>query len=104
MRIPFQRTTNAPHTFRNYLLFTIKTAEDKMASNNTFGVGNYHILWSQTMSSIVGQLAGKEAGVEVGGPVDDSSPDRLWVTFPICEALLGEQRFCVSRADALHLG
>jgi len=56
------------------------------------------------MASIVGQLAGKEAGVEIGGPVDDSSPDRLWVTFTLGEALLGEQAFSVSRADALHLG
>jgi len=74
------------------------------SNNNSFGVGNYYILWSQTMASIVGQLAGKEAGVEVGGPVDDTSPDRLWVTFTLGEALLGEQAFSVSRADALLLG
>jgi flagellar motor switch protein FliN/FliY len=76
-----------------------------MASNdNTFGVSNYYALWSQTMASIMGQLSGKEVGVEVAGPVGGSLPDRLWVTFTIGEALLGEHAFSVSRADALHLG
>ncbi len=76
-----------------------------MASNsNSFGVNDYYVLWSQTMASIMGQLAGKEAGVEIAGPGEDSSSDRLWVTFTLGEALLGEHAFAVSRADALHLG
>src|SRR5260221_1786564 len=76
-----------------------------MASNdNTFGVSNYYTLWSQTMASIMEQLSGKEVGVKVAGSVDGSLPDRLWVTFTLGEALVGEHAFSVSRADALHLG
>jgi flagellar motor switch protein FliN/FliY len=73
-------------------------------NSNSFGVNNYYLLWSQTMASIMGQLSGKEAGVEIARPADDSSSDRLWVTFTLGEALLGEHAFAVSRADALHLG
>src|SRR5258708_13973914 len=76
-----------------------------MASNdNTFGVSNYYALWSQTIASIMGQLSGKEVGVEAAGPVEDSLPDRLWVTFTLGEALLGEHAFSVSRADGMDLG
>ncbi len=76
-----------------------------MASNsNAFGVDNYYSLWSQTMASIMGQLAGKEAGVEIARPAEDPSSDRLWVTFTLGETLLGEHAFSVSRSDALHLG
>jgi flagellar motor switch protein FliN/FliY len=73
-------------------------------NSNSFGVNNYYLLWSQTMASIMGQLSGKEAGVEIARPADDSSSDRLWVTFTLGETLLGEHAFAVSRADALHLG
>src|SRR6266852_2406682 len=75
-----------------------------VSNSNSFGVNDYYVLWSQTMASIMGQLAGKEAGVEIAGPGEDSSSDRLWVTFTLGEALLGEHAFAVSRADALHLG
>jgi flagellar motor switch protein FliN/FliY len=75
-----------------------------MALNeNVFGLANYYSLWSQSIASTMSQFAGKELGVEMAGAVEHSSDDRLWVIFTLSGALLGEQAFSASRADALLL-
>ncbi len=76
-----------------------------MASNeNIFGAGNYYRLWSETMANIMGQFTGQGIGVEMGAAAEDDAAERLWVTFTIGEALIGEHAFAVSKADALVLG
>jgi flagellar motor switch protein FliN/FliY len=76
-----------------------------MASNeNTFGVANYYSLWSQSAAATLSQFTGKELSAEITAAVEESGDDRFWVTFTMTDALLGEQSFSVSRADALHLG
>src|SRR5450432_729694 len=76
-----------------------------MASNDkTFGVANYYSLWSQSIGSTMSQFTGRELGAEVASAANEPEGDRLWVTFTVSDALLGEQAFSVAKSDALHLG
>ena len=76
-----------------------------MASNeNVFGVENYYSLWSQSVASTLSQFTGKEVGAEMGAAGEEAEGERFWVTFTMSDALLGEQAFSVTKADALHLG
>lgn len=76
-----------------------------MASNeNVFGVENYYSLWSQSVASTLSQFTGKELAAEMGAAGEEAEGERFWVTFTMSDALLGEQAFSVSKADALHLG
>ncbi|HZU30293.1 MAG TPA: flagellar motor switch protein FliN [Candidatus Angelobacter sp.] len=79
--------------------------EDAMASSeNLFSLAAYYSLWSQSIASTMSPFIGKEIGAAAKNEaIDDSGDDRLWVTFTLSEALLGEQTFSASRADALHL-
>jgi flagellar motor switch protein FliN/FliY len=74
------------------------------SSENTFGVANYYSLWSQSIASTVAQFTGKEIGAEVASAANEPEGERLWVTFTVSDALLGEQAFSVAKGDALHLG
>lgn len=75
-----------------------------MALNeNVFSLATYYSLWSQSIASTISQFAGKDLGAEMAGATDESRDDRLWATFTLSEALLGEQAFSVSRTEALLL-
>src|ERR1700681_1898135 len=74
------------------------------SSENTFGVANYYVLWSQSIGSTLSQFTGKEIGVELSSAAIEPDGQRLWVTFTVSDALLGEQAFSVAKGDALHLG
>lgn len=50
------------------------------------------------------QFTGKNIGAEVASGANEPEGDRSWATFTVSDALLGEQAFSVSKADALHLG
>jgi flagellar motor switch protein FliN/FliY len=71
---------------------------------NVFDVANYKSLWSQSVAATLSQFTGKEVGAEITAPVEEPEGERFWVTFTMSDALLGEQAFSVSKADALHLG
>jgi flagellar motor switch protein FliN len=73
-------------------------------SEDIFGVVNYKSLWSQSVAATLSQFTGKEVGAEITAPVEEPEGERFWVTFTMSDALLGEQAFSVSKADALHLG
>jgi flagellar motor switch protein FliN/FliY len=73
-------------------------------SEDIFGVANYKSLWSQSVAATLSQFTGKEIGAEITAPVEEPAGERFWVTFTMSDALLGEQAFSVSKADALHLG
>jgi flagellar motor switch protein FliN/FliY len=76
-----------------------------MASNKrVLGVETYHSLWAQSIASAMSQFTGKDLATEFVPQKDDSTENQLWVTFTMTDALLGEQAFSTSRADALHLG
>ncbi|HWF04253.1 MAG TPA: flagellar motor switch protein FliN [Candidatus Angelobacter sp.] len=76
-----------------------------MATNdNVFGVANYYSLWSQSAAATLSQLTGKELTAEITAAVEEPEGERFWATFTMTDALLGEQGFSVSKADALHLG
>jgi flagellar motor switch protein FliN len=76
-----------------------------MATNdNVFGAANYYSLWSQSAAATLSQLTGKELTAEITAAVEAPEGDRFWATFTMTDALLGEQAFSVSKADALHLG
>ena len=49
-------------------------------------------------------FTGKEIGVELSSAAIEPDGERLWVTFTVSDALLGEQAFSVAKGDALHLG
>ncbi|HEY2391171.1 MAG TPA: flagellar motor switch protein FliN [Candidatus Angelobacter sp.] len=73
-------------------------------SEDIFGVVNYKSLWSQSVAATLSQFMGKEVDAEITPPVEEPEGERFWVTFTMSDALLGEQAFSVSKADALHLG
>lgn len=73
-------------------------------SEDIFGVVNYKSLWSQSVAATLSQFTGKEVSAEITAPVEEPEGERFWVTFTMSDALLGEQAFSVSKADALHLG
>jgi flagellar motor switch protein FliN/FliY len=73
-------------------------------SEDIFGVVNYKSLWSQSVAATLSQFMGKEVEAEITSPVEEPEGERFWVTFTMTDALLGEQAFSVSKADALHLG
>jgi flagellar motor switch protein FliN/FliY len=73
-------------------------------SEDIFGVVNYKSLWFQSVAATLSQFMGKEVDAEITPPVEEPEGERFWVTFTMSDALLGEQAFSVSKADALHLG
>src|SRR5215470_5433895 len=94
---------SVPATYTESLLSARKGKGKMASSENVFGVANYNSLWAQAIAGTMSQFTGKELSAEMAGAAEDSGEGRLWATFTISEALLGEQAFSVSRADALHL-
>jgi flagellar motor switch protein FliN/FliY len=79
-------------------------AEEIMPSNTPFGIEAYRALWAETVASVLSQFTGATLTGEVGAPPAEASREGRWVTFTVTGALVGEQSFQISPADALQLG
>lgn len=76
-----------------------------MASNeNVFNVESYYSLWSQSVAMALSQFTGREVAADVIPAATEPDGERLWVTFTMSDALLGEQAFSLAKSGALHLG
>jgi flagellar motor switch protein FliN/FliY len=81
------------------------TRKEQMASSeNVFNVESYYSLWSQSVAMALSQFTGSEVGADVIPAATEPDGERLWVTFTMSDALLGEQAFSLAKSGALHLG
>src|ERR1044071_3777646 len=80
--------------------------EDFMAPSNSMPViAAYENLWSQSIASILSQMAGKTIAAEnsVQTQTAESAEDQVGISFLIEGAIRGSQAFAVSRSSALIL-